>query len=102
MFLKNQHFPLDGDRTLDHFVLQEDADNQEHEVKPKHEKAQELVHPPLAESDGEDDKEQHDEEEDDRTKQTIAADSHRRKVVNHSIQEPWEREAVKRKKNIYI
>lgn len=84
---------------MDHFVLQEDADNQEHKIKPKHEKAQDFIHPPLAESDGEDDKEQHDEEEDNRTKQTIAADCHRGKAVNHSIQEPRKRKAVKKQKN---
>lgn len=98
-FLEKQHFPLDGDRTLDHFVLQKDADYQEQKIKPKHEKAQDFIHPPLAESDGEDDKEQHDEEEDNCTEQAIAADCHRGKPVTDSIQEPWKRKAVKKQKN---
>lgn len=96
--VEKHHFPLDGDRTLDHFVLQKDTDNQEHKVKPKHEETQDFIHPPLAGSNGEDDKEQHDEEEDNRTEQTIAADCHRGKTVNYSIQEPWKRKAVKKQK----
>lgn len=98
LFCEKQHLPLDGDRTLDHFVLQKDADNQEQKIKSKHEKAQDFIHPPLAESDGEDDKEQHDEEEDNCTEQTIAADCHWCKAVNHSIQEPRKRKAVEKQK----
>lgn len=98
-FVEKQHFPLDGDRTLDHFVLQENTDNQEHKIKPKHEETQDFIHLPLAGSNGEDDKEQHDEEEDNCTEQAIAADCHWGEAVNHSIQEPWKRKAVKKQKN---
>lgn len=85
-------FPLDGDRALENFVFQEDADHQEREVEAKHDEAEDFVHPPLAEGNGEDDKEQHDEEEDDGTEEAIAADSHWLESVDDGVEEPgqWE------------
>lgn len=85
-------FPLDGDRANENFVFQEDADHQEHEVEAKHDEAEDFVHPPFAEGDGENDKKQHDEEKDDGTEEAIAADSHWAESVDDGVEEPgqWE------------
>jgi hypothetical protein len=87
-------FPLDGDRAHENFVFQEDADHQEHEVEAKHDEAEDFVHPPFAEGDGENDKKQHDEEKDDGTEEAIAADSHWAESVDDGVEEPgqWEPE----------
>lgn len=90
-------FPLDGDRALEHFVFQEDADHQEHEVEAKHDEAQYFVHPPFAEGDREDDEKQHDEEEDDGAEEAVAADSHWLESVDDGVEEPgqWKPERKK-------
>ena len=87
-------FPLDGDRAHENFVFQGDADHQEHEVEAKHDEAEDFVHPPFAEGDGENDKKQHDEEKDDGTEEAIAADSHWAESVDDGVEEPgqWEPE----------
>lgn len=88
LLVEDMAFPLDGDRALEHFVLQEDADHQEHEVEAEHDEAQYFVHPPLAERDGEDDEEQHDEEEDDGAEEAVAAHGHRRESVDDGVEKP--------------
>ena len=88
-------FLLDGDRAHKNFVFQEDADHKEHKVEAEHDEAQHFVHPPLAEGDGEDDKEQHDEEEDDGAEEAIAADGHRLESVNDGVQQPGQRKPVR-------
>lgn len=100
LLFEKRHFLLDGDRAQDHFVLQKDTDDQEYEIETKHGEAQEFIHPPLAERNGEDDKKQHNEEEDNSTEQSIAADSHWGEAVNCSIHEPWKGKAEKHKEKL--
>lgn len=97
LWVEDMAFPLDGDRALEHFVLQEDADHQEHEVEAKHDEAQNFVHPPLAEGDGEDDEEQHDEEEDDGAEEAVAAHGHRRESVDDGVEEPGQGEPERKR-----
>lgn len=97
LLVEDMAFPLDGDRALEHFVLQEDADHQEHEVEAEHDEAQYFVHPPLAERDGEDDEEQHDEEEDDGAEEAVAAHGHRRESVDDGVEEPGQGEPERKR-----
>lgn len=88
-------FLLDGDWAYQNSVFKEDADHQEHKVEAEHDEAQHFVHPPLAEGDGEDDKEQHDEEKDNGAEEAIAADGHWVESVNDGVQEPGQWEPVR-------
>lgn len=97
LLVEDMAFPLDGDRTLENFVFQEDADHQEHEVEAKHDEAQYFVHAPLAEGDGKDDKEQHDEEEDDGAEEAVAADGHGRESVDDGVEEPGQGEPERKR-----
>ena len=86
---------LDGDWAHKNSVFQEDADHKEHEVEAEHDEAQHFVHPPFAEGDGKDDKEQHDEEEDDGAEEAVAADGHGLESVDDGVQEPGQWEPVR-------
>lgn len=93
-------FLLDGDGACKNSVFQENAHHQEHKVEAKHDEAQDFVHSPLAEGNGEDDEEQHDEEKDDGTEEAIAADSHWLESVNDGVQEPGQWEPYSDVKNV--
>lgn len=66
----------DGHWAGDDFVLQHDGYDEEDKVEKEHEEPQELAHPPLAGSNGDDDKQEHEEEQHDGTEQTGTAHGH--------------------------
>lgn len=58
-------------------TLQQDAENQEHEVQNKHGESQHPTHFPAARSDGDDDEEQHEEEEHNGAEEAVGAHGYR-------------------------
>lgn len=80
----------DGDGAGDNFVLQHDADDEEHKVEQEHEQSQQLAHFPMTNRDGDDNEEQHEEEEDDGAEQAVAAHLYWLEVIQDVVDEPWE------------
>lgn len=74
-------------------VLQQDTEDEEHNVQYKHGDAQLFAHLPAANSDRDDDEEEHEEEQHDGTEQAVGADGHRLAGMQGSVYKPGDRQA---------
>lgn len=76
MILSGRH-TSDGHGADEDAILQQDAEDEEHEVQYEHGEAQHSAHLPATSGDGDDDEEEHEEEQHDGAEQAVGADRHR-------------------------